>query len=299
MEPKLVAMLRVRNEAKLIADTLRHLDEHTDGVVIYDDFSEDATVECIERSDARVLSLIRGRRWEEDRASEETRHRQLLMDEAVAHKADWVLCIDADERLDGQVRPLLTEAAGSVDGFRLRLFDAYMTPELRADYTNGELAHLERMFGPEERKILMLWKATSSFGFRGRKQPQREPVFGLRTRVVDAPVCIKHFGKAISVEEWELTCRLYRDHFPEPYSAKWAERIGRAIHTSSDEGRPLVSWEQLMEGGRPGTLRRSEDEGVSANGRMLARRVLLSAERCTTVCSRALSRWRPQPEERE
>ena len=60
---------------------------------------------------------------------------------------------------------------------------------------------------------------------------------------------VKHYGKAISVEEWEKTCDYYAE-WPEPYGSKWAARRGKAIHTESDFGRPLILWEDKDRFGR-------------------------------------------------
>ncbi|MBU4555275.1 MAG: hypothetical protein KJ747_00185, partial [Actinobacteria bacterium] len=60
---------------------------------------------------------------------------------------------------------------------------------------------------------------------------------------------VKHYGKAISIAEWEVTCDYYIENFPEPYRSKWSARKGCAIHTESDFARPLMSWEDAKSKG--------------------------------------------------
>lgn len=264
---RLIGLTRVRNEALIIRDTLAHLDSICDGIVVYDDCSTDRTAALVESSPARVLDLIRGTNWRGDRLSEETRHRSILMRRGIEHGGDWLLYLDADERVACDLRGLIRSAPRRVAGFRLGLLDAYLTPELAEPYEGGELADLPRLFGPEERRILMLWRPERPFAFLGADQ--REPVPGIGCRIADAQAAVKHFGKAISVAQWEESCAYYARYFPEPYRTKWASRAGRAIHTRSDFDRPLAPWSEASGAAVPiDPPRRSL--------RMLARRLQVS-----------------------
>ncbi len=224
----LTGITRVRNEALILEDTLRHFLALCDQVILYDDDSTDATPDIAASFDQ--VELIRGDAWRADRPAEETRHRALLLERV---RTPWVLCFDADERIAGPLPAL------NGDGFRFRLFDGYMTPEHCEPYRSGPLADLPRAWGPERRDILMLFR-TASARYEGRDQ--REPK--VAGRVVTAETCVKHFGKCLSVEHWEETCDYYATHWPEPYRSKWAARRGKAIHTASDFGRRLYTWEQ-------------------------------------------------------
>lgn len=232
----IVGITRVRNEELIIEDALRHALKHVDRVILYDDASMDQTEEIARSFD--LVDVIRGGEWRRDRPAEETRHRALLLDKAKIIGAKWCWCFDADERIEGDFPAL------DADAYRFRLFDGYMTPDCRQPYEGGALDDLPRMWGPEYRDILMLFRVSAAT-YRGRDR--REPIISGRTELAD--VMVKHFGKCLSVDHWEDTCNYYADHWPEPYRSKWAARRGKAIHAESDFGRPLYQWGEVANHG--------------------------------------------------
>lgn len=199
-----------------------------DRLIFYDDCSTDGTLEILRQAD---VGVIEGKVWYPDRQMEEMRPRQLLLQAARECGPDWVWCFDADERYEGTLR--LCEGGGC----NVRLFDAYLTRD--CEPCTGSLSRLRRLFGPEYRDILMLFRPRcGNFTVPDAREPcVRGPVAfsGLRCR---------HFGKGISVEQWEANCDYY-SAFPEPYKSKWTARRGKAIHTLSDFGRPLYEWGEL------------------------------------------------------
>lgn len=225
----ITGITRVRNEALIFEDTLRHYLEVCDRVIVYDDASTDETADIAASFDR--VELVRGPHWRANRPDEETRHRALLLRRV---STPWTLCFDADERLVGPMPDL------SVDGYRFRLYDGYMV-EGSEPYVDGPLAELNRMWGPEYRDILMLFR-TERARYRGKDKREPTPFHG---RVQLARTRVKHFGKCLSVEHWEDTCDYYANHWPEPYRSKWAKRRGKALHTRSDFGRGLYPWNQL------------------------------------------------------
>jgi glycosyltransferase involved in cell wall biosynthesis len=239
----LIGSTRLRNEALILQDTLNYVGEQVDAIVAYDDASTDRTLEIL-RGHPKVVLIVTNEAWEEDiqaRRIAEGRHRGLLLQIARARlNFDWMFCFDADERVTGDLRGLARgSCAGNCDGIRIRLFDAYMTPDDCAPYHPGrELLDFRRFFGPEQRDILMLWRNRPEVFFAG--QHAREP--GGVERVQTELYC-QHYGKSLSVEHWEETCDYYIRHFPfDTYGRKWLDRKGRAIHTQSDFMRPLYEW---------------------------------------------------------
>ena len=239
----LVGVTRLRNEALVLRDTLDYVGGQVDAIIAYDDASTDRTLELL-RTHPKVALVVANAAWEEDikaRRLAEGRHRGLLLQIARERlRFDWMLCFDADERVTADLRAYLGgPRVGDCDGVRVRLFDAYMTPEDHAPYQpDRALLDFRRFFGPEERDILMLWRNRPEVIFAERHA--REP--GGVERVATALYC-QHYGKSLSVEHWEETCDYYIRHFPfDTYGRKWRDRKGQAIHTRSDFMRPLYEW---------------------------------------------------------
>jgi glycosyltransferase involved in cell wall biosynthesis len=239
----LVGITRVRNEALILRDTLDHVSEHVDAIVAYDDASTDSTLDIL-RNHPKVALIIRNTSWEPgiaERLSAETRHRGLLLQVARTRlNFDWTLCFDADERIIGDVRSFVGGASSrTCNGVRIQLFDAYMTPDDQAPFVSGKnLLGFRRFFGPERRDILMLWRNLPRVQYKGLDAREPAGVDQVETRFY-----CQHYGKAISLEQWEETCNYYVKHFPfETYGKKWLARKGTAIHQQSDFSRPLYEW---------------------------------------------------------
>ncbi|CAN7550115.1 glycosyltransferase family 2 protein [Polaromonas sp. LjRoot131] len=240
---RLVGITRVRNESLVLGDTLDYVGEQVDAIVAYDDASTDGTLDIL-LNHPKVAMVIGNALWERDtiaRLSAETRHRGLLLQLARSKlNFDWALCFDADERITGNLREFIgSESAARYNGVRVRLFDAYMTAEDHTPFVHGQrLLDFRRFFGPEQRDILMLWRNLPAVQYSGLDS--REPT-GV-DHVITNFYC-QHYGKAISVDQWEETCDYYIKHFPpETYGQKWLARKGHAVHTHSDFSRPLFEW---------------------------------------------------------
>jgi Glycosyl transferase family 2 len=174
----LIGITRVRNEALILGDTLEFVGRHVDAIIAYDDASTDRTLELLRRH-PKVALILANRTWETDvraRRTAEYRHRQLLLKCAREHlRFEWMLCFDADERITGDLRGVVSgPLAAGYDGVRVQLFDAYMTPDDCAPYqSDQELLGFRRYYGPEQRDILMLWRNRPEVFFA--KGHEREP----------------------------------------------------------------------------------------------------------------------------
>ena len=95
---KIVCVIQVRNEKRFLPGFLHHLAPHVDGIVALDGGSTDTTL-AILAAEPKVLSVLHERAPGAPHAHEiENRHRLIV--EAARLGADWVICLDADERLE-------------------------------------------------------------------------------------------------------------------------------------------------------------------------------------------------------
>lgn len=236
---KIIGITRIRNEELIIKDTLKHIEPFVDGIIVLDDNSQDQT-EKIVKENEKVFEILKHKKWNQDRVFEETEHRKILLNIAKTYNPEWIFYFDADERFEINKEEILNLST-EIDGIRIRLFDAYITAEDQKEYEIGQpLWNFRKMFGQECRDILMIFRNTSYIRFEGLDA--REPV-GCKN-IINKFYC-QHYGKAVSIEQWEETCEYYAENFPEPYKTKWELRKGKAVHSVSDFETPLFMWEDV------------------------------------------------------
>lgn len=242
---QVIGITRIRNEELIILDTLKHLAEVVDKIIVLDDDSSDKTVEIVKKN-PKVIEILRNTNWERNRIYEETHHRALLLERARLYDPEWIFYFDADERFELTKEQILG-LPEEIDGVKIRLFDAYITQNDKQPYGNNqELYNFRKYFGPEYRDILMLFRNKDYISFEGLDS--REPV-GCKN--LSNKFYCQHYGKSISIEQWEETCDYYAINFPEPYKTKWEERRGKAIHSLSDFNNPLYKWSDIKKHEKP------------------------------------------------
>ena len=223
---KVSGITRVRNESHIITDTLNHVSQFVDEIYVYDDCSTDDTVRLCKQH-PKVKIVVENKVWSntsQGRDIAEGSDRKIVHDLACKGGADWIYCFDADEFADFEGIDFTHNT------YKMRLFDFYATPED---------AHLDwkhrTKIGPEYNDIIMLYRAGVNINYK-----QREPLGVSGAKKVQGYV--KHFSKAISEADWEMTCDYYIKYFPR-YAKRWIPRKGKYIHTLSDFGRELITWE--------------------------------------------------------
>ena len=98
---RLLALLPIRNHAHYLPGFIASIAPHVDGIIALDDGSTDGTAELLE-SQPEVLEVLRN---PSDRPTwDEMGNHAKLLDAAARHGAEWVLSIDADERLERDFR---------------------------------------------------------------------------------------------------------------------------------------------------------------------------------------------------
>ena len=225
----LAGITRVRNEQEIIKDTLDHY-SFCDALYVYDDCSTDNTVNIC-NNHTKVKSVVMGASWDLNRPRAEAQTRQRILEEAQKDKPEWIICFDADERIDWDFKDY-----ENYDGIIMKLFDFYITKEDK-DCTYSD----RQWLGPEYRNILMMYRNTPHVKFC--MMDQREALLRRGAKLLQAGY-VKHYGKAISIDEWERTCDYYSTYFGGRYKTKWLNRKGKAIHNQSDFGRPLIKWDE-------------------------------------------------------
>jgi hypothetical protein len=229
---KIAGITRVRNESGMIQNTLDHVANFVDVIYVYDDSSEDLTPMICEAHPAVEL-VVKNDWWDptpQGRSRAEGMPRQKLYEYAKKEGADWVYCFDADEYI------VPVDMDFKADTYYFRLFDYYITPsDVHENYLD------RKWMGPEYRDIPMLFNTECNIQFT-----QRIPRgYGHNLQFGGY---VRHYGKAYSVEQWEEDCKYYtevrwKDRQPE-LRQRWLDRKGKAIHTESDFGRELITWDQ-------------------------------------------------------
>lgn len=90
---KVIALIQIHNEKKHLPDVLKHLDTMCDGIILLDDESTDDSYE-LAMSDKLILKVQKKREGFDDLLN-----RNILLDLASFFNNEWLIFIDADERL--------------------------------------------------------------------------------------------------------------------------------------------------------------------------------------------------------
>jgi len=247
---KIAGLTRIRNEALTIKEHLDAMAEYcTAGIYVFDDASEDDTVAICKKHPA-VKSIIGVKKWDGQRelAIIEREQRQALVEEAQKDNPEWFVYLDADERLMYNFEDITDK----IDFVCSALFDFYITEEDKDRKYTGNLVSMRRWCGPEFRQIVSVFRNTGNIKYT--RKNSRNPEFSSYDTGIQGGL-IKHYGKAISIENWEKRCDFYINRAPE-YAEIWKSRKGKAVHSESDFNRPLRTW---SEAGKKAIMLSAED----------------------------------------
>jgi len=240
--PRIIGLMKVRNEEKIIKNTLDNWAGYcTGGIYIYDDVSTDDTVKIC-REHPSVKEVIEGEIWDPDREKAEWFNRQIVLNHAQYDADDdtWFVYCDADEYLHNFHNFELFNQP-EVKAIACKLYDIHITPE------DVDKNYLERQWvAPEYRTIIFFFKNSPYLKYN---QPDQRIVHLEPGIQIPVHGDIKHYGKGFSVEQWEETCDYYIKFWPK-YSDKWRKRKGKAVKEDymSDFGNKLVKWKDRKRG---------------------------------------------------
>ncbi len=175
----------VRNEEEFLADCLASLDGVADEIVVVDTGSQDRTIEIARAAGARVLSHA----WN-DSFSEA---RNFSIDAA---SGDWILIIDADERLDSSAHEAIRNAISTGQ------FDAYIQTQLNyySDDAADTLAN----------QTCRLWRNRPGYRYRNRVHESIVEAIRESGGVIGTlDASIHHLGVKQDIVEARDKCRRY------------------------------------------------------------------------------------------
>ena len=128
---RLVATIAVRDDARFLPGWLRNVVPHVDAIVALDDGSSDGGGDILAAHPA-VLEVLRvpvdRPRWDE------VGNHRALVTAAVDHGADWIVCLDADERIEVAFRDRVERAIrrgrlAGMQAFAVRFLELWNAPE--------------------------------------------------------------------------------------------------------------------------------------------------------------------------
>lgn len=213
-EKPLVGLLRFRNEALILQDTLDHMAKFCDFIYVFDDASSDKSRDICKKHKA-ITDILHNDTWDSNQSRVQGRQRGQLLEYAKwRHKEANFIYMDADERIHFDFK-----AWDGLSAVIMRLFDARMTDEDQEPYKQGQkLKGFRKYFDPTVREIPFIFNNNAFYtGVACERYP----------KIVGQPVIIsgivEHYGKALSKQHWQDTCAYYAKYLPE-YSKKWEER---------------------------------------------------------------------------
>lgn len=211
---RLIALLAVRNGARHLPGFLRNVAPHVDGIIALDDGSADASAELLATHKA-VIEVIR-RPADRPTWDEVGNHRSLIA-AAQSHGAEWILCVDADERLEREFR---SRAERVITRGRLLGYSAYAV-RLRELWDATDQYRVDGIWG--RKRVVRLFHARTDHEFdpaplHGVKAPLQAR---RRGRFPNADLTIYHLGM-LGPDDREDRRRRYEHADPD---RRW-QRIG-------------------------------------------------------------------------
>lgn len=172
---RLLAVTMVLNESRFLPGMLRNVGPQVDGIVALDDGSTDGSDRLLEEF-PQVVELLRNPPHSSG-GNEPGGHRRLV-EAALRHGAEWIVAVDADERLEHEFRPRAERVIRRGRRIGLKAFEIYIRELWSSPGFYRSDGIWGRKWGPR------LFRALSGHRFEERplhaaKAPLQGKVFGI------------------------------------------------------------------------------------------------------------------------
>lgn len=122
---KIIVLIQARNESKHMPEILLHFNDYCDGFIFLDDGSTDDTYEKAQHEKLLVKAKKKYKGYFDD-----LENRNILLRLSNFFKSDWLIFVDADERIDFRYSNIRKYAnSNKIDIYSLHLVDLWDNPE--------------------------------------------------------------------------------------------------------------------------------------------------------------------------
>jgi tetratricopeptide (TPR) repeat protein len=206
--PTLALSMIVKNAERDLAECLGSVRGIVDEIVVADTGSTDSTIEIAQQAHARVISIP----WENDFS----KARNLSLAEV---RSDWVLALDADERLDPAAGGALPSLLGNkdVDGYQVTLRN--YVPSLSKTIWDRSARPNDSLYAPAreypayvDHENVRLFRRSPDIYFTGRvHETVGWRILSCHRKIASSNLILHHLGMFRDPQERARKILLYRE----------------------------------------------------------------------------------------
>lgn len=218
--PRIICQMRIKNEERWLKDVLDQIALVADGIVILDDGSTDETPQICQAHPA-VIEY----HYQDNSQLDEVRDKNLLLEMALKHNPEWVLCMDGDEILEDTAPERIFTAIKHCPPqvSTLDIAFLYMWDDLQHYRTDGIYRRIfhHRLFSLAGQDKEQLTFTPSGYG--GNLHCESVPP-SLVGQSAEIDVRIKHLGY-MHKSDRERKYQWYRQHDPQHAAQGYYEHL--------------------------------------------------------------------------